>query len=59
MPKNNSDHFLDDDIVKLDELDHRIKLIKNESISFRREITNALDHLDNSDCSTILGERYI
>ncbi|GEO47865.1 hypothetical protein [Companilactobacillus kimchii] len=59
MPKGNKDRFLDDDIVELDELDHRIKLIKNESINFRRGITNALDHLDNPDCSAILEERFI
>lgn len=59
IPKGNKNYFLDDDIVELDELDHRIKLIKNESIGFRREITSALDHLDNPDCSAILEERFI
>jgi len=59
MPKGNHDYFLDDDIVELDELDHRIRLLKKESMNFRREITIALDHLDNPDCSEILEKHFI
>lgn len=59
MPKSNKEYFLDDDIIELDELDRRIKVIKKESIEFRREITNALDHLDNPDCSEILEKHFI
>ncbi|CAJ1185110.1 hypothetical protein [Companilactobacillus paralimentarius] len=59
MPKGSKGYFLDDDIVELDELDHRIKSLKNESINFRREIISALDHLDNPDCSEILEKHFI
>lgn len=59
MPKGGKVHFLDDDIVKLDELKHKINLLTDESRCFKHEITDTLDHLDNPDCSTILEERFI
>jgi len=59
MPKGSKAHFLDDDIVELDELEHRIDLLTDESRCFKHEITDALDHLDNPDYSAILEERFI
>ncbi|WP_334330153.1 hypothetical protein [Companilactobacillus sp. HBUAS59699] len=59
MPRSSKVHSLDDDIIELDELGHRINSIKKESRSLRHEITNTLDHLDNPDYSAILEERFI
>jgi len=59
MPKGNRKYFMEDDIVELDEIKHRINSLKDESLSLKREITNALDHLENPDCSAILEERFI
>ena len=59
MPRNGTVHFLDDDVIELDELEHRIKSLIDESKNLKHEITSALDRLDNPDYSIILEKRFI
>lgn len=59
MPRGGTVHFMDDDVIELDELEHRINLILSESKTIKDEIVSVLDHLDNPNKSAILEEHFI
>lgn len=59
MPKKNTVHFMDEDVIELDELEHRIKQLRNESNSLKYEIFDILDHLPNPTQSTILEKKFL